>query len=100
MIRAGSRGGNRPSTFASLGVARGQFNESFDAVGGEASRDDVELKSPFSVALRGLGSKMQALPTGKKLREEMLQSTASHAFAMLIACSAIARGGPSGCREA
>ncbi|OLQ13944.1 Threonylcarbamoyl-AMP synthase [Symbiodinium microadriaticum] len=30
----------------------------------------------------------------KKLREEMLQSNASHAFAMLIACSAIARGGP------
>ena len=93
VIKAGSRGGNRPSTCASLGVARGQFNESFDAVGGEASRDDVELKSPFSVGLRGLGSKMQALPTGKKLREEMLQSNASHAFAMLIACSAIARGG-------
>ena len=68
ILKAGSRGGNRPSTFASLGPSIGVFNEAAARLTADTTkRTEEQPKSVLHEALKGLGALMNGLPTGTKM---------------------------------
>ena len=60
------------------------------------SAPDVKAKSAFYEALSGLGTALNALTRGPKMRSTMLTGTAGNAFCLLLLCTAIARSGRIG----
>ena len=94
ILMAGARGGNRPYTYAILGVSRGVFTEAMAEWSGDLAKVDEQATStPLVQAIKNLGASIVSLPTGSKLCSAMLASSVGRPYCMVLLCVAVARSG-------